>query len=216
MVSRCVLRAAVSSSSQATGAAFAAEWLREQRALWQRLAAHGDAHEFAAAEAAWNAACDRWWQQVGSAAPAPMAAQLRAALDHTRMLVRLARTLAGDGTSAGLAAVTDPAMLFGAALDAIASPVRATHDSDAERAYTRAYAALVAELADIAHEAFTAAHADLARAPAHTPQDLYARYADALETRYRARAGSDAFARLVGAMINAQVDALTARRHAAP
>lgn len=204
----------MSSSSQHTGTAFAEAWLREQRALWQRFAEHGDAHGFAAAEAAWNAACDRWWQQVGSAAPAPMAAQLRAALDHTRMLVRLARTLAGGG--AGLAAVADPALLFGAALDAIASPAPGTHDADAERAYTRAYAALVAALADIAHEAFAAARDDLVRAPAHTPQDLYARYADAIESRYRARAGSDAFAHLVGAMINAQVDALAARRHAAP
>jgi hypothetical protein len=204
----------VSSSSQHTGTAFAEAWLREQRALWQRFAEHGDAHGFAAAEAAWNAACDRWWQQVGSAAPAPMAAQLRAALDHTRMLVRLARTLAGGG--AGLAAVADPALLFGAALDAIASPAPGTHDTDAERAYTRAYAALVAALADIAHEAFAAARDDLVRAPALTPQDLYARYADAIESRYRARAGSDAFAHLVGAMINAQVDALAARRHAAP
>lgn len=211
-----MLRAAVSPSSHQTGTGFAEAWLREQRALWQSLAAHGDAHAFAAAEAAWNAACDRWWQQVGSAAPAPMAAQLRTALDHTRMLVRLARTLTGGGAGAGLAAVADPALLFAAALDAIASPAPVTHDLDAERAYTHAYAALLAELADIAHEAFTAARADLVRAPAHTPQDLYARYADAIETRYRARAGSDAFARLVGAMINAQVDALAARRHAAP
>ena len=205
----------MSSSSQQTGTAFAEDWLREQRALWQRFAEHGDAHGFAAAEAAWNAACDRWWQGIGSTAPAPMAAQLRAALEHTRMLVRLARALAGGG-GAGLAAAADPALLFGAALDAIASPAPGTHDADVERAYTRAYAALVAALADIAHEAFAAARDDLVRAPAHTPQDLYARYADAIETRYRARAGSDAFARLVGAMINAQVDALAARRHAAP
>lgn len=195
---------------------FVDAWLREQRALWQRFAAAGEASDFAAAQAAWDAACDRWWQQVGIAVPAPMAAPVRAALDHTRLMVRIACSLAGGGSLSSLEAVMDPARLVSAALDAITRAPSESHDADAERAYTRAYAALVAVLADIAHEAFEAARTSLAREPAHTAQDLYTRYAEAIETHYLARAGSDEFARLVGAMINAQVDALAARRRDAP
>lgn len=199
-------------SSHDTEADFGQAWLREQRAVWQRFAASSGEQEFAAAEAAWHAACDRWWQRVGSAVPAPMAAQVQAALQHTRVMMRFARTLAGGGSRVGLDAVVDPELMFTAALDAISRATAGTHTSDAEVTYTRAYAALVAALSDIAGEAFAAARERVAREPEHTARDLYMLYAEAIETHYRARAGSDAFARVVGDMVNAQIDALAARR----
>jgi hypothetical protein len=207
----------VKESSHDTAARFAQAWLREQQALWQHCAASGSEQDFAAAEAAWMDACDRWWQQVGSAVPAPLAAQLQAALQHTRVMLRFARTLAGGGSQPGLDAVADPALLFTAALDAIGRATGGTHASAAaepyaEEPYTRAYAALIAELSDIAVEAFAAARERAAGEPVQTARELYALYAQTIEAHYRARAGSDAFAHLVGDMVNAQVDALAARR----
>lgn len=206
------------SSSNDSAASFGEAWLREQRALWERFSASGTDRDFAAAEQAWNAACDRWWMQVGSAVPAPMATQVHAALQYTRVLLRLARTLAGGGASPGLDAVLDPALLYSAALDAfrLSPGANADTDGEAERAYTRAYAALVVALADNAREAFEAARDRLAHDPVHTPRALYAVYAETIEMHYRARAGSDEFARLVGGMVNAQVDALAERRRGQP
>lgn len=189
---------------------FAEAWLREQQRFWEHWAgAPGDAG-YADAERVWTDACERWWAAVADLVPAPLGSQLQAALQQTRLCMSLARGAAGD--AAASPRVTDPEVLFTAALDVLARGAGRAPGADAAPRYLRACEAWIGALARIAHDALGSVRARLACEPDATPRRVYEIYAEEIESRYRREAAGDAFARVVGDLLNAQVDVLAGRR----
>jgi hypothetical protein len=192
---------------------FAEAWLREQNRFWESWARDADAADLAAAEAAWSQACDRWWEQVEQLVPAPLGSQLQAALQQTRLFLTLATGHARE-QGAGAQTLVDPTIMFRAALDAIDRGAQPAPEDDVHARYLRAYQALVGELADIAQEALGRVKERLRDEDTGSLETTYTVYAEEIEARYRERAGRDAFARLIGELVNAQVQVLAAKGEA--
>lgn len=189
---------------------FPDDWLRRQRAFWEGFAAGASPAGLAAAGEGWAVACEQWWRQVESTVPAPLSGHLRAALEQTRLFVELA------GGQAGAAGGQDPGSILARMLeDALGAAAGGAEAPGPERdAWLAAAQGLVAALAEIVQEALGAVRERLAREGAATPREVYAIYAEEIEAHYLARAGSDAFCRLVGDLLNAQVAVMAARRDA--
>jgi hypothetical protein len=104
--------------------------------------------------------------------------------------------------------------MFRAALDAIDRGAQPAPEDDVHARYLRAYQALVGELADIAQEALGRVKERLRDEDTGSLETTYTVYAEEIEARYRERAGRDAFARLIGELVNAQVQVLAAKGEA--
>ena len=188
--------------------AFAEHWLAEQRRFWEgwaRGAGHGS---FAEAGEAWERACEEWWQHTAGALPPPLDGAVRNALQHTRVCLSLLRGAAEHGAGGPL---TEPALLYAAALDAM-RPAAGEGPEGAEAAYLRAWQAWVEALGEIATGALDAIRTRIRDERPRDPAALYAVYAEEVERRYREQAGSPRFARLMGDLVNARVDVLAAGR----
>jgi len=185
---------------------FAAGWLRGQEAFWAHWgsgAVSDDAYE--KAEAFWEHACERWWEQVGGALPPPLNAQTQAALQQTRLYMQLARGMAPRHDGAGDlpdASLLGPEQILLASFSAWPE----VKEPDAhERRCLAAYAAMAEALSRIAIAALERARNRLASGPRPDPETYFDTVCREVERAYRDQAGSDAFSRLVGELVNARV-----------
>jgi hypothetical protein len=181
---------------------FPDDWLEAQRGFWSAWAeGAGGADD---AQAAWAAACRRWWGEMVDIVPEPLGGPLKAALEQTRVCLELMGRPA-DG------AAPDVSQLFAAVLDAL-GPADGTPPSPAEARYLRAWQAYVDLLAGIASAALAGVGERLAAEQPADPAAVHGIYASEVEARYLEAAAGDAFARAVGELVNARSAMLQARR----
>jgi hypothetical protein len=189
---------------------FARHWLGEQEAFWEAWArrAKSDAG-FARAQVFWDRACERWLSHVAPSLPPPLDAQARAAVEQTRLYMRLARELSSsDGVDDAVASTLEQAMQD--ALSSIGShwlpPPGPDGDATAaERRAVAAYAALMQRLAEIAASALESAREQVLASGGRSPDAYLQAACDAMEAAYLEQARSDEFARDLGEWVNARV-----------
>lgn len=196
--------------------AFAERWLREQQQFWQRFGEAGDPSGTQRAVQAWDEACERWWQGVADTVPAPLAAQLKSALNQTGWWMSLAG-ITGDGAGApypGTDAVS-PERLFAAAADAVRDAADGG-DPFRDPRYLAAFRTLMDLLLEVVQRCLEHVRERLAAEGARTPRAVHAIYSQEIEHHYLRAAASDEFVRAVGELVNAHVALMPARARRNP
>lgn len=198
-------------SDDADPGAFAESWLREQQRFWEGFRGD-DAAGLARAEQLWKEACERWWEGVAGTVPAPLAAQLRTALEQTRLWITVSGGKDdGNPAAAAMAGTLTPERLFAAAADAVRDAGGGPDPFEDPR-YLRAFQTLMDLLTGAIQDALATIRLRLEETPAATPRQVHAIYTREIERRYLAVAGGDDFARAVGELVNAQVAMMPPRR----